>query len=581
MILPARILAFALIVQVFAQAPKNNGKGGHLISPMRPPSTGTPSDSGNNTGVSPPPLPPATPAPTPPAAQCKLIKFRELDGQCTSEANPIFGQARLAQFSYVEGSSSAIPNGQNLKSAREISNIVFDQKSNTVNSRGLNELFTFFGAFFTHNFAASPEGEETLEIEVPPNDPNLDADKLEFRRSMRGPTGNGMSQRPINILPSAIDLVGVYGPNSFRNAELLELNTSGSLTGKLKTSGDNLMPLNINGFFNAPNPSAEFFLGGDHRSNEHPAILSMHTLFVREHNRLVDVVKARIPSLPPRELYEFARKINIARYQKVMYEEFYPAIIRRKLSRYRGFQPSVNPTASDIFIGAAFRIGHTLVGQELPRRGSTGPLSPLKMGDLFFRPASTFSSVEMDNILRGIANSNAQEVDTKVVDALRNFLFTNVEEDPGFDLIALNIQRGRDHALPKFNEIRELFGIRKARTFRGITRDTETARRLSTAYDRDVNSVEAFPGLLGEDRVRGSGMGRTMEALWRAEFTRLRDGDQFFYLRTSRLPLLLRRRFRDIQRALRKPSLDTFRDIIIRNTNITDDQLPRGNVFQI
>ena len=53
----------------------------------------------------------------------------------------------------------------------------------------------------------------------------------------------------------------------------------------------------------------------------------------------------------------------------------------------------------------------------------------------------------LDPILRGMICTASQEVDTKAVDGVRNFLFgTNTK---GFDLVAINIQRGRDHGKKK------------------------------------------------------------------------------------------------------------------------------------
>lgn len=548
-----------LFLATSAQPPKIRGRGSGSLLPLSAVGEGRPARS--------------------PIATCRRIEFRTLNGKCTSLSDEFLGQARLPQFSYIAGSSSDIPAGQKLRSTRDISNIVFKQSSNTVNSRGLNELFTFFGAFVVHSISASPPNtSESLPIAVPETDPDLDEAELPFLRSMRGVTTDGESQRAINSLPSAFDLSGVYGADDFRNQALLE-KVNGKMTGKLKTSGDNLMPLNTEGLFNAPDTSANFFVTGDHRANEHTAIIAMHTIFVRNHNSLVDMMRKRIPDLPADRQYEYARKLNIAEFQKIIYEEFYPALIANNLPAYKGFRRNVDPTVSDIFVTAALRLGHTLVGNTLPRRGRMGPLPPIGGDNLFFPPASAFSSDEMDNIFRGLANGAAQEIDSQVVDLLRNFLFSNVQQEEGVDLVAINLQRGRDHSLPTFNEIRKIFNIPRAASFSHISKDSSVATRLAKAYNNKIDDVEAFVGLLAEDRVRGSGVGRTMEAVWRAEFIRLRDGDQFFYLSTRRFPRTLRTKFEDFVRTLIVPSTNTFRTVILRNTKVTADEMPTGNVF--
>lgn len=213
----------------------------------------------------------------------------------------------MVQFAYRE-SSSVFVTGVGLKSARDISNILSDQTLNTVNRHGLNELFVFFGQFLDHNIIATPlnsDKPEEFPIEVPPGDKFLSHKELPFRRSLRGLTGVADNERPINTLTSAIDLVAVYGANEPRNVELLEKTASGGLTGKLKTSPGDLLPLNTKKFNNAPDTSSRFFLAGDHRVNEHPVLTSLHTIFLREHNRLCDKIRASIPWLSGRKVYEY------------------------------------------------------------------------------------------------------------------------------------------------------------------------------------------------------------------------------------------------------------------------------------
>ena len=75
----------------------------------------------------------------------------------------------------------------------------------------------------------------------------------------------------------------------------------------------------------------------------------------------------------------------------------------------------------------------------------------------FFRPERVTKEGGLEPILRGAVKQPAQEIDTKVVDELRNFLFLN--KGVGLDLVAINIQRGRETGLPDYNTVRIKLGL--------------------------------------------------------------------------------------------------------------------------
>ena len=98
------------------------------------------------------------------------------------------------------------------------------------------------------------------------------------------------------------------------------------------------------------------------------------------------------------------------------------------------------------------------------------------------------------------------------------------------DLCAMDIQRGRDHGVPYYGEIREAFGLSPVTNYSEITSDPEVANRLTQAYaPEDLGHIDPFIGMLAEDHLPDSALGETMDALIRDQFTRLRDGDPFYY----------------------------------------------------
>lgn len=372
-------------------------------------------------------------------------------------------------------------------------------------------------------------------------------------------------ERPANVLSSAIDLASVYSVDENRLKYLRKYEN-----GLMLTSYGGLLPKNENDQFNAPSSSAQFYLAGDHRANEHPVLTAIHTLFVREHNKLAEELKSVFPDWDDEQLFQTSKKINIAQFQKIVYEEFFPAITGRSLPYYRRGRTNLDPSVSVTFSTAAYRVGHTMVGNKIPRKGpGLSDLPPFHADDMFFRSSEVMES-GIEPFLRGTVCTSAQEIDIYVVDALRNFLFKNVRGEVGVDLIALNLQRGRDHALPPYVEIVKRFTRRKIRSFQDVSRDEEVQNRLSRAYG-DVTKVEAWIGLMAEDHVAGSSMGPTLLAIWIEEFSRFRAADRFFYLVPGLFSSDFIRSFPPLQNIYKSRNL--MAEIMHRNTEMTVSEM--------
>ena len=51
----------------------------------------------------------------------------------------------------------------------------------------------------------------------------------------------------------------------------------------------------------------------------------------------------------------------------------------------------------------------------------------------------------------------------------------------------------------------------------------------------DIDNIDAWIGLMSEDHVPGAAIGETLMAIFTDQFSRLRDGDRFFYLNDADL----------------------------------------------
>lgn len=138
---------------------------------------------------------------------------------------------------------------------------------------------------------------------------------------------------------------------------------------------------------------------GDGRASEQPALTVIHTLFLREHNRIVEGLRGVNPHWDAEKLFEHARRIVIAINQQVTYNEFLPRLLSwnavnlyglKLLTQgyYKEYNPSCNPSIVTEFASAAFRIGHSLLRPHIPRLSPTYQVidPPILLRDGFFKP---------------------------------------------------------------------------------------------------------------------------------------------------------------------------------------------------
>lgn len=499
-------------------------------------------------------------------------EVRTIDGSGNNPGNPAWGQAgtpllRFLTEDYADG--VVAPSGGERPSAREVSNACAHQEGDVLNSTGATDMLWQWGQFLDHDITLTPllDPVEPFDIPVPAGDPWFDPTAsgeatIPMDRSFYEYV-DGVAQQ-INEITSFIDASMVYGSDEERAKALRTLDG----TGQLKMSPGGLLPYNEDGLPNAPSSSAEYFLAGDFRANEQVGLTVMHTLFVREHNKWARFAQRRNPQWDGERIYQYARAMVTAEIQQITYDEFLPVLLGRDaLPPYRGYRPEVEPGIMNCFATAAYRVGHTMLSDTLLRldvRLEAVPEGYLSLADAFFNPENVVT-LNLAPYLRGLSWQQAQEVDSYIVDGVRNFLF-GPPGAGGFDLASLNIQRGRDHGLPGYNAARRAFGLAPVESFADITSKPEVQERLAAVY-ASVEHVDLWMGGLCEDHVRGAMVGETFRAILVRQFTALRDGDRFWYQ-----GYLDRRMLRRIER-------QTLARIIRRNTYIRDEI--RNEVFRI
>ena len=510
------------------------------------------------------------------------VAVESIDGSGNNLSHPSLGSTgtdllRSAPAAYGDGIST--PAGSARPNARAVSNAISAQSADATNNRNLSDMVYLFGQFLDHDIDLTSTGTtESFNVAVPKGDVSFDpagtgTKVISLKRSEFDPatgTSKANPRQQINDITSFIDGSQIYGSNATRAAALRTF-----AGGHLKTSAGNLLPLNTVGLPNANDAHVvadnQLFLAGDVRANENIELTAMQTLFVREHNRLSDDIARQHPTWTDEQIYQQARSTVIAELQAITFNEFLPALLgQNAIQLYRGYNPNVNPSIANEFFTAAYRFGHSMLDGEISRLNNDGteiPQGSASLRDAFFNPTLLDTSLpnhqgDIDPLLKGASSGYAQEIDVKVVDDVRNFLFGQPGQG-GFDLVALNIQRGRDNGLADYNTVRAAYGLPKVTNFAQITSDPTLQASLKATYTT-VDNIDLWVGGLAEDHAPGSSVGQLFGRIIANQFQRLRDGDRFWFENTLKGP------------ALGAMEQTTLADIIQRNTSLTTLQ---KNVF--
>jgi len=515
--------------------------------------------------------------------RCQGMSFRSHDGTCNNIKHPTWGSSlnkinRFLPALYENKYNTPRGWGRTLPSARMISQRLIRTHTTKAHSQ-FSVLMMHFGQFVDHDLAQTVAGpsetsfapflrvrcEQTctntmpcFPIEVHSNDSRIDAACMPFVRSA-SICGTGDTsvfgketrvREQLNQVTSFLDASTVYGS---ADQEMETLRDRSANKGQLRVGEesipgkhflpieDNLIPEEMESdrrcIGRAATVFLDCFIAGDFRVTEQPGLTTLHTLFMRQHNEIAYNLAEVNPQWNDDRIYEEARKIIGGVMQHITYQEYLPKVLgvegMEQIGDYTGYDSDVDASLLNEFSTAAFRFGHTLIPPTLFRRGEN--YDKFKLGDMplhnsFFTPYRLLDEGGVDPIIRGMIVQNLKLPDGKLSDSLTERLF-NVVAQVALDLAAINIQRGRDHAIPTYNDMRQVCGMRRALDFhdlQGEIRNATTRQLLSELYS-SVDEIDLWVGGLEEDIVEGGLVGPTFRCIIAEQFKRVRDGDRFWF----------------------------------------------------
>ncbi|UYV64041.1 hypothetical protein LAZ67_2006378 [Cordylochernes scorpioides] len=526
-------------------------------------------------------------------AQCDPhAKYRTLDGSCNNVHQPAWGRAascmkRLLPPKYADAVSAPRTGhkGHPLPDPRTVSLTVHRHVHRP--ARDFTHMLMVWGQFLDHDIALTPVTRmennaaiqccpptdsghyQCLPIQISEEDPfysKFGTKCINFVRSalcptcalvfhrdcrVQAPDSRWTKSPPSSTLPSST----ATRPTSPKTSDFSTtkriycIEESPYITvraGRLEVTetwhvGD-LLPQSSNPHndeCSIPDEHLTCFKAGDTRVNQHPALTSLHTVWMRQHNRLAHGLKRVNPHWDDEKLFQETRRIIGAQMQMVTYAEFLPVVLGHAYmdffdlwvlrEGYTKYDHKTDPTLINDFATAAYRFGHSLVNGFFKEIQHSGTTTGFKLRNYFFFPFELYTG-QLEPVMAGVSRQPAQEFDPYMVHDVTNYLYRRRGNATGLDLAAINVQRGRDHGLPGYSAyVKYCLGDKVSSFDDLVDLMPEHARKNFEMLYHSVHDIDFFSGGTSEFPLADGVIGPTFACIVGIQFYHLKFGDRFYF----------------------------------------------------
>ncbi|XP_033218454.1 peroxidase-like [Belonocnema kinseyi] len=493
--------------------------------------------------------------------QCKESRYRAFNGSCNNLLHPTWGMPytrskRILHAAYADGirTPRLSLSGKPLPLPRVVSFKLFPNVS--MHDKQFTLVTMQYGQVIAEDITLvdrpkSSPANQCCSIErkldkdylkkplcypflIPKDDPDYKNSGVEcIERFIRTTTDldRGCSIRKgavtqLALITHTLDLSPVYGFNDKAAASVRELK-GGRLRVERRNNHD-WPPIIREQYFSCNGTINTCYRLGDARVNQNADLAIMLIILMREHNRIADCIAKLNSDWPDEKIFHEARRILIALYQSISYNEWLPLILGRE-NCYKNkliyetkeyvndYDPSVDPTITNEFAAAAFRSFHSTIAGNLKRYNEDRQFaySSSRFGEHFFNQTVIENCDNFDGLLRGLC-TQPQEAADKYYDKEITVFMSGITPTTGMDLRGFDIHRGRDHGLRPYIDYRIHCGLSK------------DVKKLSELYETPAD-VDLTVGASLEKNIPDSMAGPTFHCLLTKQFLNTRIGDRFWF----------------------------------------------------
>ena len=486
---------------------------------------------------------------------------RTPDGSYNDLSEPMAGAAGTRFGFNTDPIQTPFEGGERMltPNPRTVSRVLLTRKDGFKPIPFLNVIAASWIQFMNHDWVSygDPANAEPYRIPLEPDDPvrrSLHQTHMLVRPTQKDPTLKPGESTPahINEVTSWWDGSQIYGSDA-KTLDAVRSHQRGKLALDPKTGN---LPVLADGVEHT-----------GFRRNWWVGLSMLHTLFVKEHNAICDMLAAHYPKWSDQQLFDTARLINAAAMAKIHTVEWTPAVLpnealnsamnsnwyglltnalRSKNARRTLAEINVADPIAGGLVGnagdnhgvpysltreflAVYRL-HSLLPDEIELYSVGEDADPVRsygLAELRQAAAHKLTDVvAMHDLFYSFGRQNAgQLVLNNYPEALQNLSI------PGagfYDLGAVDVLRDRERGVPRYNQFRRLFGLKPLERFEDLTDDVEALKALRAVYD-NIEDVDLLIGNLAEThRPKGFGFGETLFEVFILNASRRLQADRFF-----------------------------------------------------